>query len=196
FLCSVHAGYITGQNVLADGDAYPGTFWPTHRQDAPMPLPSPLTLAHRAGRVLGGALLALAVALGGAGAAGAADDPAPFKMRVVGGLAGITQYTQLEAPFWTRDLARLSGGRFTAEIVPFDRAGVPGSEMLRLLRLGVVPFGTVLLSSLSAQHPYYTAADLPGLNPDMATLRARLAALRPGLEQALRSEQGIEPLAL
>jgi 3-oxoacyl-[acyl-carrier protein] reductase len=26
FLCSVHAGYITGQNVLADGGTYPGTF--------------------------------------------------------------------------------------------------------------------------------------------------------------------------
>ncbi len=26
FLCSVHAGYVTGQNVLMDGGAYPGTF--------------------------------------------------------------------------------------------------------------------------------------------------------------------------
>jgi 3-oxoacyl-[acyl-carrier protein] reductase len=26
FLCSVQAGYINGQNVLADGGAYPGTF--------------------------------------------------------------------------------------------------------------------------------------------------------------------------
>ncbi len=26
FLCSTHAGYITGQNILADGGAYPGTF--------------------------------------------------------------------------------------------------------------------------------------------------------------------------
>lgn len=26
FLCSVHAGYINGQNILMDGGAYPGTF--------------------------------------------------------------------------------------------------------------------------------------------------------------------------
>jgi 3-oxoacyl-[acyl-carrier protein] reductase len=26
FLCSQHAGYITGQNILTDGGAYPGTF--------------------------------------------------------------------------------------------------------------------------------------------------------------------------
>ena len=26
FLCSMQAGYITGQNLLADGGAYPGAF--------------------------------------------------------------------------------------------------------------------------------------------------------------------------
>jgi 3-oxoacyl-[acyl-carrier protein] reductase len=26
FLCSQHAGYVTGQNLLLDGGAYPGTY--------------------------------------------------------------------------------------------------------------------------------------------------------------------------
>jgi 3-oxoacyl-[acyl-carrier protein] reductase len=26
FLCSIHAGFMTGQNILLDGGAYPGTF--------------------------------------------------------------------------------------------------------------------------------------------------------------------------
>ena len=26
FLCSVQAGYLTGQNILLDGGSYPGTF--------------------------------------------------------------------------------------------------------------------------------------------------------------------------
>ena len=26
FLCSVHAGYLVGQNILIDGGSYPGTF--------------------------------------------------------------------------------------------------------------------------------------------------------------------------
>jgi 3-oxoacyl-[acyl-carrier protein] reductase len=26
FLCSAHAGYITGQNILVDGGLYPGAF--------------------------------------------------------------------------------------------------------------------------------------------------------------------------
>lgn len=144
--------------------------------------------------------LCLALALGSAAgaqtaAAGSAAQPAqPF--RVVGGLAGLGQYTRLEEPFWSRELERLSGGKYRASIVPFDRAGLPGADMLRFLQLGVVPFGTVLMSSFSARFPQYAAADLAGLNPDMQALRTHLAAFRPYLERALRQEQGIETLAI
>lgn len=121
---------------------------------------------------------------------------APYKLRIVGGLGAINQYTRQEEPFWSKELSRLSGGRFEAEIVPFDRAGVPGAEMLRLLQLGVVPFGTTLMSSFTAQYPEYTAPDLAGLNPDVATLKSTLVAFRPYLEKKLRDQHGVEALAV
>ena len=120
----------------------------------------------------------------------------PYRLRIVGGLAGISQYTRQEEPFWTKEVPRLSGGRFQTEIVPFDRAGVPGTEMLRLLQLGVVPFGTALMSSFTSQYPEYTAPDLAGLNPDIATLKSTLLAFRPYLEKSLREQHGVEALAV
>lgn len=142
-------------------------------------------------------LWAAALAAGLYAAPAQAQATAPeYLFRVVGGLAGVNQYTQWEEPFWTRELPRMSGGRFKADIVPFDRAGVPAEDMLRLLQLGVVPFGTVLLSSLTAQYPEYTAPDLAGLNPDMASARATVQAFRPFLEKNLRQQHGVQLLAL
>jgi TRAP-type C4-dicarboxylate transport system substrate-binding protein len=117
-------------------------------------------------------------------------------LRVVGGLASINQYVRHEQPFWTRDLPRLSQGRFHAEIVPFDRAGIRGQEMLGLVRLGTVPFGTLLLSVSGTREIEIAAPDLPGLNPDMATLRRSVAAFRPHLQQLLRERHGVELLAI
>ena len=141
-------------------------------------------------------LAAAAVGLGAAGAARAAEPaPAP-PLRIVGGLASVNQYTRQEEPFWTRDLPRLSGGRYRAEIVPFDRAGIRGQEMLRLMQLGVVPFGTAILGLTASQEPVFGAPDLVGLNPDMSTLRRTVAAFRPFLDKTLRERYGIELLAV
>lgn len=122
--------------------------------------------------------------------------PAAQHLRIVGGLAGLNQYTRHEEPFWTRELARLSGGQLTAEIVPFDRAGIRGQEMLRLMNLGVVPFGTALLSQSVTELPEVTAPDLAGLSPDVATLKRVIAAFRPHLEATLKKRFGIEVLAV
>lgn len=118
------------------------------------------------------------------------------RLSIVGGLAEINQYTRWEEPFWTRDLPKLTGGRVTAEIVPFDRAGIRGQEMLRLMQLGVVQFGTALLSLSAAQEPLFAAPDLAGLSADMAMARKSTAAFRPYLEKTLRERYGIELLAI
>lgn len=132
------------------------------------------------------------------GAAGFAKGPAQaiVRLRIVGGLAGVNQYTRHEQPFWLRELPRLSGGRASADIVPFDRAGIRAQEMLRLVQLGAVPFGTAQLSSSAVQDPELAAPDLAGLNPDPASLRRSVDAFRPYLATMLRERYGIELLAL
>ncbi|MFZ4624870.1 MAG: TRAP transporter substrate-binding protein [Rhodoferax sp.] len=119
-----------------------------------------------------------------------------LRLRILGGLADLNQYTRHEQPFWSRELARLSQGKYSADIIPFDKAGVPGSDMLRLLKLGVVPFGTSLVSSMGQQYSPFVAMDLAGLNPDMTILKRNVAAFRPYLENALRSRYNIQLLAL
>lgn len=129
--------------------------------------------------------------------AGVAATPGSvMHLRIVGGLASVNQYTRNEEPFWTQELFSLSGGKYSAEIVPFDRAGVPGSDILRLLKLGVMPFGTALISFLEPQYPHYAASDLAGLNPDMATLKKNVAAFRPYLTHELLTRHNIELLAM
>jgi TRAP-type C4-dicarboxylate transport system substrate-binding protein len=117
-------------------------------------------------------------------------------LKIVGGLAGVSQYDRLERPFWEEQIETLSGGRIKAEIHPFDRSGLPGQEMLQLMRLGVVPFGTALLALVSGDEPELNAVDLPGLNPDMAALRKTVKLYRPHVQQMLREKFGIELLAI
>ncbi|NRF69314.1 TRAP transporter substrate-binding protein [Aquincola sp. S2] len=121
---------------------------------------------------------------------------APQKLRIVGGLAGVNQFLRHEEPFWTETLQRLTAGQWSAEIVPFDRAGIRGQEMLQLMQVGTVPFGTALLSQSAVNEPLIAAPDLAGLNPDIATLRRSVAAYRPLLAKTLRERHGIELLAV
>src|SRR5574337_863277 len=89
-------------------------------------------------------LVAAAVAAGfGFGAAAAPATPQaqpPVRLRIVGGLGKLSQYTRHEVPFWTEQFPRASGARASAEIAPFDQIGLAGGEMLRLIQIGAVPF--------------------------------------------------------
>jgi TRAP-type C4-dicarboxylate transport system substrate-binding protein/energy-coupling factor transporter ATP-binding protein EcfA2 len=121
---------------------------------------------------------------------------APLRLRIVGGLAGANQFPRQEEPFWQKTLPALSRGQITTEIVPFDKAGIRTHEMLRLMQLGVVPFGTMLMGGILSADPELAALDLAGMNPNMAALRRSVAAFRPHLEQTMRERHGIEVLAI
>jgi TRAP-type C4-dicarboxylate transport system substrate-binding protein len=128
--------------------------------------------------------------------AAAQAAPPVEQLRVVGGLAGVNAYTRHEEPFWTKELPRLTDGLATAEIVPFDQAGLSGEEMLRVVQMGAVPFGTILLSRSSASEPELAGPDLAGLNPDFASMDRTVAAYRPRMATLLKERYGLQLLAL
>lgn len=118
------------------------------------------------------------------------------QLRIVGGLAGVNAYTRHEAPFWTQELPRLTDGLARAEIVPFDQAGLSGEEMLRVVQMGAVPFGTVLLHRSAVNEPELAAPDLAGLNPDFTSLERTLAAYRPRMATLLKERYGLHLLGV
>jgi TRAP-type C4-dicarboxylate transport system substrate-binding protein len=137
------------------------------------------------------AVLFVAGSLAGAHAA---DEP--IRLTVIGGIAAVSQYAKFERPFWLRDIPRLTNGHITAELHPFDQSDLCGQEMLPLMRLGVVPFGTALLAMVSADEPELNAVDLPLLNPDMASLRKTVGLYRGHLLDILQRKYGIELLGI
>lgn len=120
----------------------------------------------------------------------------PIRMRIVGGLADVSQYLRYEEPFWKERIGQVTNGRIVAEIAPFDRSGIRGQEMLSLMRLGVVSFGTALLAVVSTEEPEFNAIDLPAVNPDIGALRRSVAAFRGHLTETLRDRYDVELLGV
>ena len=52
---------------------------------------------------------------------GQADEP--LRLKVIGGLADVSQFVRYEEPFWRRRLSELTNGKVVGEIAAFDRAG-------------------------------------------------------------------------
>lgn len=147
------------------------------------------------------ALATIASIAGADGRAEPAAKPVAYtgpaiKLKVVGGLADVHQYTRHEHRFWSEVVTARTSGKVTAEIVPFDKAGIRGTEVLRLMQVGTVPFGTALLGVSASTDPEYGAADLAGLNADFAATRRVALAMRPFMVRSLRERYGIELLAI
>ena len=65
-----------------------------------------------------------------------------------------------------------------------------------MIQLGVVPFGTAVLSFVTAKYAEFGAPDMPGLNPDIASLKQSVNAFCPYLVKSMRERHGVEVLAV
>lgn len=125
-----------------------------------------------------------------------ADDLPRTSLKVVGGWSQAKLYTEIERPFWTREITEHSNGAITADLTPFNDMGVRGSELVRLMRLGVVDFATVVLGTVANDDARNDALDLVGLAPNYATLRKLADAYRPVYDKFYRANAGVRVLGL
>jgi len=142
------------------------------------------------------ALIASALLLGAPAPAAMAQDLSQAHLKVIGSGSFMPLYAQRELPFWTKTLAEGSGGLITADVLPFNEAGLNGTELLRLLQQGVTDAATPILGYLAADDPMSEAIDLAGIAPDVGTARAISDAWAPVLDAHFSAKNGARVLGV
>ncbi len=125
-----------------------------------------------------------------------AQETNPVDIKVIGGLGSLKLYNQHEKPFWQDTITKISQGRIKATIHPFDKSGLRGEDMLQLMRMGVVPFGTALLGLVVGDEPELSGVYLASLGTKNNSMRETVAKYRPRIANLLRDRYGLELLAI
>ncbi len=111
----------------------------------------------------------------------AAQELPATTLKVMGGMSTRAAYKEVELPFWSKTIPENSHGQVTAEIKGFDEMGIKGPELFRMMKQGVIEFGSVPLSYFYNEIPANEAIDLAGLVPDAKVARAMVDAFTPEL---------------
>lgn len=146
----------------------------------------------RAKPIIGGAAVALIL-----GTAGAIAQELPrTQLKVIGLQSHLNSFKTGEKPFWEERIPKASNGQVTAQLTAQDVHGLKGTEILRLMKLGVIDFSSGVITYMSGDSPMFEGFDLAGLSPDMATTRKISDAYRPVLAQVMEKDYGAKLLML
>lgn len=140
-------------------------------------------------------LAAISLALLASGTASAQDYP-KTNLNVQGGWATAGIYQEIEVPFWTERLPSITGGNVTATIASLNEKGLKGPEVFRLMRTGVIDFGTSALGYVAGDDPQNEGPDLAGIALDIETARKVSDAYKATLSKLYMEKYGIRLLML
>ena len=127
---------------------------------------------------------------------GQAEDLPKTKVNVVGTWANLSIYKEREHPFWTQTVPEKSNGAVTAEIRAFTEMGLKGGEVFRLMRQGVIDFGSTVLGYVAGDDPENEAVDLAGFSADIEVARQVSDAYKPVLADLYEKKYGVKLLAV
>jgi len=125
-----------------------------------------------------------------------AQDLPSQSFKVVGIASSIPVAIYDEAPFWREELPKASGGKITAELTPLDQMGVDPASMLRLLRLGVMDFAGIDITTMASDDATFEGCDLAGITTDADLAREACDSYRDVLRGRLAANWNAELLAI
>jgi TRAP-type C4-dicarboxylate transport system substrate-binding protein len=142
------------------------------------------------GRVVGLVSLAGAIAAGGAAMA---QDLQKHNFKVVGTWSNLTNWQANEQPFWAKTLPEMSKGQLTANVQSISELGLKGTELIRLLKLGLFDFAQGLPIYV-AEDATVEGIDIAGLAKNFDVARKTVDAYAPILNAAFEKKYGARVL--
>jgi TRAP-type C4-dicarboxylate transport system substrate-binding protein len=125
----------------------------------------------------------------------AAQDFKPFRLNVVGNVAGIPQSTEIENPVFN-GLHDKSGGKIQVRFRTFQELGMKGDEMARLASRGSFDIVALLGGYVSGDAPFFIGSDIPGLAATLDDAKKQSDAYRDALDKYLQQHLNVKLLTL
>lgn len=112
------------------------------------------------------------------------------KYNVIGTWNFLTNWQVLEVPFWTEELPKLSDGKLSGNIKSITELNLKGTEVLRLLKLGVYDFAAALPIYVEDGAAIIEASDLAGVARNFKMGREILDAWMPEMQKVMKERHG------
>ena len=110
------------------------------------------------------------------------------QFNVVGTFNFLTNYPQLEKPFFTELLPQLSGGKLTANMKAYNELNLKGPEMLRLLKQGVFDFAFAIPIFVEDGGAVIEAIDIAGVSRNFQMARDITELWMPEMQKVMKDK--------
>jgi TRAP-type C4-dicarboxylate transport system substrate-binding protein len=138
------------------------------------------------------AAMAAALILG-AGPGAQAQDLPKQSFKVVGSFGNLSNWLKVEKPFWTEQVVKDSKNQITATAQSTTELNLKGTEVMRLLKLGLFDFAHALPIYV-AEDATLEGVDIAGVAKDMATARKITEVWGPQIDKIMGPKYGAKIL--
>lgn len=138
--------------------------------------------------------IAAALAAAVAWSAGAAAQDLPKQsFKVVGSFGNLSNWKKVEKPYWTEQVGKDSKGQITATAQSTTELNLKGTEVMRLLKLGLFDFAHALPIYV-AEDAMLEGVDIAGVAKDMPMARKITEVWGPHIDKIMGPKYGAKIL--